>query len=60
MAKVSIEIEGYQKSIHVDAFEGNVHLDAREISEGYPSLEPHEARALAAALIAQAREMERT
>lgn len=60
MSRVTVHLDDYktgdgkQPGIEVDHYEGLVHLDSRSIEDGdgsTPSLRPSEARALAAALI---------
>lgn len=65
MSDIRVELNGYSTGdtetapgIVVGVSDGQVHVDARAIDDGWPSLDPDEARALAAVLNHQAREAE--
>jgi hypothetical protein len=66
VSAVTVHIEGYSTGdgrnpgIEVDQWEGLVHLNTRQIDDpGTPSMSPGEARALAAALLHAASEVDR-
>lgn len=61
MTAIGIKSDNYGDSIRVDVWDGQVHVDVSgKEMEGYPSLLPEEARALASVLLAQADAAERT